>query len=368
MALSPPFLTTNQTAGFVPAGALDTMLNDRLSRSKFKTSFLNMGIALADLTSIGEDPDPTQSFSVNFAANGQAATEFAVFSLSKVQVMFAAYRLRERVSQAAAAVVGAKSREEVIAAITADWTPIVSKKVGKTPNDFPKLTDVFDFGAASPWAPSFKDGKTDWNGLVPYFHAAKGVIDTLAFMERMKLMIRFSHNMGAGSCVRDLGFQFMNGTLGEEGFADNGRNGILWQGGDFGYTRQPPIMGPPPWDTKPNATWVRSSAKGVASFLTLLWSNRAVDRSSSQEMREILLGRPGLGYGSFLVNHTPNRRRSFNKTGQNDTGSSISEGIIVECSSGGTLLRYAAAGLNATSEDVLKELAGIFFDCVSAQH
>ena len=366
MALSPPFLTTTRTAGFVPSGALNTMLNDRLSKSKFKNSFLHMGIALADLTAIGEDPDPTQQVSVSFAANGQAATEFAVYSLSKVQVMFAAYRLRERVGLAAASVGSAKSRGEVIAAVTEDWTPIVSKKVGKTPHDFPKLTDVFDFGPASPWTPGFKDGKTDWNGLIPHFHAGKSVIDTLTFMDRMKLMIRFSNNSAAGSCVRDLGFQFMNGTLAEEGFADNARNGVLWQGGDFGYTSHPPIMGPPPWDKKSDATWVRSSAKGVASYMTLLWSNRLVDQSSCQEMREILLGRPGIGYGSFIVNHTPNCLRSFNKTGA--SGSSLSEGAIIESRSKGTLIRYAAAGLNAMREDVLRELAGIFFDCVSAQH
>ena len=27
----------------------------------------------------------------------------------------------------------------------------------------------------------------------------------------------------------------MNGSLGEDGFADNTRNGVLWLGGDFGF-------------------------------------------------------------------------------------------------------------------------------------
>ena len=150
MTLPSPFVTGTNTAGFVPAGSLQKELTDRLGRSKFKDAFLHMGIALADLTTIGEDPDPKGPFSVPFAANAKLETEIAVGSLSKIAAMYAGFRLRERVTVAAAAVgTNAKNVDDVVAQITADWQPIVSKKIKKPPEDFPNLKNVFDFAAAA---------------------------------------------------------------------------------------------------------------------------------------------------------------------------------------------------------------------------
>ena len=367
MALPSPFPSTTQTAGFVPAGALDTMLKERLRTSKFKDAFLHMGIALVDLTPIAEDPDPSRPFSVSFGANAQLDTQLAVGSLAKIAAMFAAFHLRDQVTTAAATVGGnATDAADVAAQITADWKPIVSRAISKPPQDFPNLKHMFDFGPASPWKPTFKDGKKDWKALEPFHDSGKATIDKLEFTDRMKLMIRFSDNMSSGSCVRDVGFQYLNGSLAADGFADNQRNGILWLGGDFGYTNTPPIMGAPPWDSRKDATWVRANAKGIASYFTLVWTNRLVDRAASGEMRDILLDRAGVGYGTYLGNYTPNVVRSLSKVGI--LGTVISEGVILECNAGGGLIRYAAVGLGATRDEVMKELAGIFFDCVKAQH
>jgi hypothetical protein len=377
MALPAPFVSVNRTAGFVPAGPLNNKLKDRLTQSKFKDAFQNMGIALADLTDIPEGPDPKQSFAIAFAAaNAKVETELAVGSLTKIAPMFAAFYLRERVKAAAAAVgANAQDTDDVVAQIAADWTTLVSNRISKTPSDFPKLKKIFNFSPAAPWEPRFNDGKRTLQALDAFHNTAKPVIDTLEFGDRMKLAIRFSDNLGAGSCARDVGFQYMNGALAEEGFADNKRNGILWLGGDFGYETNPPIMGAPPWDTTKGATWVRANAKGIASFFTLVWTNRLVNERASPVMRNILKEPGGVGLGTFLANNTPDRVASWGKIGlltmKTPTGgdtSSISEGVIVESNTGGKTIRYAGVGLTATSEDVMKELAGIFHQCIKELH
>jgi hypothetical protein len=364
MTLPSPFVSGNQTAGFVPAGSLDAMLKDRLSKSKFKQAFLHMGIALADLTGIGEDPDPGLSFSIVSGANTNLETETAVGSLSKIAPMFAAFRLRERVGLAAAAVgSNAKDSDEVVENITSEWKPLVSKRISKPPQDFPNLKHMFDFSSAPPWNPTFKDGKKGWSSLDGYHE--KPTAATLEFTERMKLMVRWSDNLAAGTCARDVGFQYMNASLADDGFAENRRNGILWLGGDFGFTNTPPIMGPPPWDNRGDATWVRANAKGILSFFTLLWTNRLVNKESSRAMRDILLERPGLGLTTDLVLNTPNVVRAFSKVGILAT---TSEGVIIESNTGSGLIRYAGVGLGALQDDVMKELAGIFYDCIEALH
>src|SRR5208282_4271770 len=105
MAIPPPIVAGGgSTPGFVPAGPLQTELTNRLASSRFKGVFDHMGIALADLTTIGEDPSPGGGFAVPLASNIQFDTQFAVGSLSKLAAMFAAFRLRDRVGIAAGSI------------------------------------------------------------------------------------------------------------------------------------------------------------------------------------------------------------------------------------------------------------------------
>ena len=89
----------------------------------------------------------------------------------------------------------------------------------------------------------FSSSNTGWQQLDPYHHGQGGKIPGLGFMDRMKLMIRWSDNTAAGSCVHAVGFQYMNSALAADGFADNKANGILWLGGDFGLA--------PSWASRP---------------------------------------------------------------------------------------------------------------------
>ena len=364
MALPPPFPLIAHTAGFVPGGPLQTMLADKLSKSAFKADFDLMPIAVADLTTINEGDSSKTSAKV--ASNALWEKETAIGSLVKIATMCAAFRLREQVKLAAAAAdPKAKSAAEVVAQINKEWKTVVSQAIPKSPNDFPNLSRVFDFGKAAPWEPQFESDNKTLKALKRYDHGSRAVIDMLKFLERMKLMIRFSDNMSSGSCIREIGFQYTNKSLAADGFADNSKNGFLWNGGDIGYTSVPPKMGPPPWDTGKDATWVRGNARGVLSFLTLLWTNRLVSPKASADMRGILED-ADVGLGTYLGNGTPNRLRSFSKTGI--LPGNVSEGIIVECQGRAGEIRYAAVGLNATRSAAMTELGSILFECVKAQH
>src|SRR5262249_45168275 len=149
---------------------------------------------------------------------------------------------RERVNAAAGAVgADVKTGQELVNKIAAEWKSKVTSKISKPPNDFPDLAHIFGLdGRPRPAGINFTDSTRDFTALQtldpPPFHGvAKSVVETLDFMARMRLMIRWSCNNSAGSCVRDLGFQYMNGALAEDGFADNKQNGILWLGGDYGF-------------------------------------------------------------------------------------------------------------------------------------
>lgn len=366
MALPPPF-ASGTDAGLAPSGALQTELTDRLAKSKFSGFFPHMGIALVDLTTVPEDADPAGAMALNFAANAKLETELAVGSLSKIAILFAAFRLRERTILGAGGVgASARNAEEVIQQIEADWKPIVSRKISKAPNDFPNLKNVFDFAPASPWKPQMRGSAKGWGDLAPLHESSRGTISTLAFFDRLRLAIRFSDNFSSGSCVRDIGFQFLNGSLQESGFADNKHNGVLWLGGDFGFAGgTPPIMGAPPWDSTRDATWVRANAKGIASYLTLLWGNRLVDQASSREMRDIMLER-SVGFSTYMRLATPGVVRAWSKVGI--LPGIYSEGVILEINAEGKMLRYAGIGLGATRTQTLSELARIFLACVKAVH
>jgi hypothetical protein len=301
------------------------------------------------------------------AANARFATQLAVGSLSKIAIMYAAFALRERVTLAAADVgKSASSVDDMVAKVTADWGKIVKQKIKKSPHDFPELKRIFQFAAAAPWKPDFVGSTRSWEQLAPLHETAAAVIKPLPFFDRLRLAIRFSDNMASGSCARDIGFQYLNGSLGAAGFDDDQHNGFLWEGGDFGFSPRDPIMGAPPWDSSRDATWVRANARGIASYLTLLWGNRLVSQQSSREMRDILLDRD-VGFATHMGNATPRTTRTWSKVGL--LSGTISEGLIIEAhKASGTRIRYAAIGLRATRKKTMEALAKIFYHAIGALH
>jgi len=367
MAL-PSAFTTNRDAGLAPTGPLQQELNQRLAASKEKAAFSHMGIGLVDLTEIGEDAESTGTQAVDCAGNAQFENQLPIGSLSKIGIMFAAFALRERVKLACASVGSdATDVDDLVERVQKGWTPEVPQKIKKAPHDFPDLKRIFDFAPASPWTPKFQGWTRSWQQLVPLHDTPSATIKPLPFLDRLRLCIRFSDNNASGSCARDISFQYQNGSLGAAGFDDNQHNGFLWEGGDFGFAPHDPIMGAPPWDTHRGATWVRANARGVASYLTLLWANSLVSSSASREMRDILIDRAGIGFGTYMGNATKRTTRTWSKIGIL-TGS-VSEGLIVETSTpSGTVIRYVAVGLSAVRSETLQALAKIFYETISSQH
>ena len=160
MDITPPFAVSTYTAGFVPGGPLENQLRNRIDGSTLKGTFDNMGIALVDLTNVSENPPPDRSFSVPFAANALLEKEFAVGSLSKIAPMFACYYLRWRVKMAASNIgTTVTTIDDVVAKITKEWTPIVSKRVGQAARRLPQLKKIFNFAPhGSPWPPTIRNG------------------------------------------------------------------------------------------------------------------------------------------------------------------------------------------------------------------
>jgi hypothetical protein len=366
MALAVPF-GSGLDAGLAAAGPLQTQLKNRLDASSEKAAFTHMGIALVDLTNCAENSDSSGSMSVACGANVRFETQVAIGSLSKLAIMYGAFILRERVALACADVgTSATSVADMIAQVRAGWTPAIPQRIKKAPHDFPDLKRIFDFAAASPWKPQFQGGTRSWDQLAPLHETSAAAIKPLPFLDRLRLAIRFSDNMASGSCARDVGFQYQNGSLGAAGFDDDKHNGFLWEGGDFGFAPHEHIMGAPPWDTSRDATWVRANARGIASYLTLLWGNRLISRQASREMREILLDR-GVGYATYIGNATPRTTRTWSKIGIL-TGS-ISEGLIIEAkTAAGAQIRYAAVALSAARTATLENLAKVFYESISALH
>jgi hypothetical protein len=367
MALPLAFVS-NRDAGLAPGGPLQLELDKRLAASSEKAAFAHMGIALVDLTRIGENAESSGAMAVSCAANPLFENQVAVGSLSKISILFAAYALRERVILACAAVgTSATNVDDLVQKVQAGSTPEVPQKIKKSPHDFPDLKRIFEFAPSSPWTPKFHGWTRSWEQLKPLHETPAATIKPLPFLDRLRLAIRFSDNNASGSCARDISFQYQNGSLGSAGFDNNQHNGFLWEGGDFGFAPHDQIMGAPPWDPHHGATWVRANARGIASYLTLLWANSLVSGSASREMRDILEDRAGIGFATYMGNATKRTTRTWSKIGIL-TGS-VSEGLIVETSTpAGTVIRYVAVGLSAVRTETLQALAKIFYETISSQH
>ena len=63
---------------------------------------------------------------------------------------------------------------------------------------------------------------------------AKRKIDGLGFAERMKLMISWSNNYAASTCIRDVGFHYIASVLLQSGLYHPKRAGGLWLGSNYG--------------------------------------------------------------------------------------------------------------------------------------
>lgn len=327
----------------------------------------SMGIALVDLTTA----------TPRYAATPHEHLDKHVFSVAKLAPFLAAFRLRERLRNQFGSD-PAKDSDELIAKIEKAWKPLVAARVkGRmAAPDFPNLRKIFDFfGPPTPgsWKFNFKGDhaghdavreKLVWkalggldrrhNGFLP-----KDEVDVLVFMHRLKLMVRMSDDMSAGSVASDVGMAYTFGVLTSEGlYNDKGKHG-LWLSNTYGYDAK--FMG---FEGSGVQLTAGATAYSIAEYLTRLHLRTLVDTESSERMLDILKERSGRGLGTQSRFHgLPTGRATHSKIGLWRPTGSTSEGAVVESDGkapGGApkTVRYIAVGLQDVG-------GGNMFDLVS---
>jgi hypothetical protein len=230
-------------------------------------------------------------------------------SLVKVAAMTAAFALRDAV-QRAAKDQAAEGAEELFKLIGSNWKEEVSKAFPEGKPDFPnllgsnlagsKLTGIFAAVAAGnegQWTIDFTSkeipaatddplGARDPNERRKEYSRIHDAPKNkkpkdLKFRERMEFMIDWSDNWFAGTCIDDLGFQYINKCMGSLGLFDPKQQRGLWlssnyDGRSWGKKPQPPGNTP-----------LGATARAVMKFLVALDTNKLISPEASQEMRQL---------------------------------------------------------------------------------
>ncbi len=302
-----------------------------------------------------------------------------VYSLAKLAPMLAAFRLRERLrNQFRNDPI--KKPDELIAKIQKTWKNEIAIAVQqriKFP-DFPKLRNIFVF-TGPPWEFHFRGEivagtagaaakeEADWQAMQkledekydPRPHMLtipKQFITPLPFMQRLKLGIRMSDNMGAGSIASDIGMAYMFGVLVTEGFYANNRG--LWLSNTYGYDGT--NMGVEGDGSLKNLT-SGATAISVAEYFTRLFHSRTLmDPYGLKQMAELLVDNDGAGHGFGTGTILPRRSRgSFSRVTHSKIGLGITkseaallEGSVEVIKGSFRAVRYIAVCLQATRDEM----------------
>jgi hypothetical protein len=315
--------------------------------------YTSMGIALVDLTNA----------TIRYAATPQEHLDKHVFSVAKLAPFLAAFRLRKQLRTQFGGD-PARTADELIARIEKAWKPLIAARVGGrvAKPDFPNLRKIFDLDPPTPgaWKFDFRGDhmghdagreKLVWKYLDALNDRHNGYlptdeVDLLPFMHRLKLSVRMSDDMSAGSVASDVGLAYMFGVMVSEGlYNEKGRHG-LWLSNTYGYDAK--FSG---FEGSGVQMTAGATAYSVAEYLTRLHLKTLVDRESSERMLDILKERSGRGIGTLSrFNRLANSRVTHSKIGLWRPTGNTSEGAIVE-STGRTAdgrektVRYVAVGL-----------------------
>ena len=188
------------------------------------------------------------------------------------------------------------------------------------------------------------------------------------FLQRLKLMIGFSNNAAATSCIVDIGFPYIASVLIQTGLWDPARDGGLWMGAGYGG---------PSWRASLlGGGTVSANAGALAALMTLIARDLAVDAASSAEMRALLnkddfpgtYTRSGFqdGLAAELKRLGRTRATVFSKLG-------LLQGpeydcAIIERDEGGKHLKYVAVALNIPGTPVMHKLIVELDQCIRANN
>src|SRR5262249_33367020 len=175
------------------------------------------------------------------------------------------------------------------------------------------------------------------------------------FLDRLKLSIGWSDNSASGSCVADLGRQYLNGAVASEGLFDPKSNTGLWLSGNYDGK----MSGP--WETDKSLQLIQgATAASMASFLMLLQTNGFANLKTDEHDKR----REGMGvpwFGDCLSGASRPVGTVYGKVGINGGGKDtpfrgfVHDCAVIERTAGADTHRYAAVALNARDNGVLKD-------------
>ena len=276
------YLTKLQTG--IIAGAVQGYLANRTGLEELK-------LAVVELTD-----NPNKPFYVGF----HDQDEVHVWSIAKLLIMYAAYQLRHDLTEVAAQS-QSTTQDDLFKELKDRWAgapeSVVKKILLKDPDPKfakaapPALKNIFDIKhGAGGWMIDFKrssktpvdleriDDKTQ-----ELTSESLAIMDGLDFLDRMRLMVGWSSDLAAATCVRDVGYPYMTALTSQSGLCDPATGG-LWLGGDY---EKGAVAGP--WTPSPVRKIVPAgTARALATFMALLVQGRLVDATASTDMRDLM--------------------------------------------------------------------------------
>lgn len=360
----------------------DPALDAAVKRIGSLSQFSRLGIALVDLTS---PPDGLPYGGYNDERN------LFIASTAKLIPMCAAFQLLRAVYDALSGVVrgaGETGPEIVNQASSQLRTLTWSAYWNRFPKDQPNLAQIL---AVSPdsngtgWQVWFKQTGQSWPPVKNPVEAPLSDVRGLGFWERLQLMVGASNDCAAMLCIKDIGFQFVNGLMEKAGFFDAQKNLGLWLGAAYSIpcnntsSKWARVPGP---GTFPNDTGFEiGSARALAKLLTLIDQGKLVGKMASTLMLGLMSKQsgPGSSTRSFFLEglQQPPQPRPplsglsvFSKLGM--APSANSDAAIIERDlRPGTTIRYAAVGLGEPSNlngQLLGQLIWQLDACIAARH
>jgi hypothetical protein len=382
----PPLQTAFPDSVVEPGYVLDmqadaltnTITNDLATREPFKS----MAFAVVDLSSrslAGPLPPP------RFAGN-LVQSQRQVDSMAKIAVMLAAHSLRAEVQFLAASgafsdlvglAIGHTQRlmtapEQVVrdAAKPTVVKDIVADEAGqqfRTLQGGPEVRRILDLTYdTGGWKVAFKSSNLTPAKLKEIELAGdRERIAALPFAERMRLMVRFSGDLAAASCIRDLGFPYIAALLRQTGLFDLPSQHGLWVARNYDHhvwDTQGTLFASVPLTDRQQAC----TPSAAAAFMTLLFQRRLLaDVDANVDMRHLLRDNTE-GFVSFFA-PDPSRPSDVRQP-RRDPGTAyyskvgfvtrFSEAALVERWVSDTLtLRYVLTVASASSSQDMRELA-----------
>jgi hypothetical protein len=314
--------------------------------------FKGMTFALADLSTAG-----TRSY-----AGSHDNEQRFIASTGKLAILFAAFQLRKAMREAGALVTdkAVKKDTQLFDAVMRQWRAKIGRYFHGTKgsNDsLPSLAEIFvgTPRAAGGWGVDFASTPRGGTGR--------------AFTDRLKQAVMNSDDDDAGSCIRDLGFPYVNGCLAEAGIRKRGKG--LWvaldYAGQFWWPETFNEVGSPQ----------AATARSLVDLMTLLEFDELVPGSRS-EMIDLLSGaRAGSPVG--VISYITIGLRKYLPTAARATldvrakvgytvANTHTDTAIVKHAAKPVDVRYTVAILNAVDADMAEDAARALDSALVASH